>query len=90
MNEIPNAETEQKKWIHPEQREGEVFLGNIGGETEWKTARIGEKAFKADGTLIEFNSPEPTFVERSEIEEAIKNTDNEKNIEAWNRLLQEN
>lgn len=62
---------------HPEQRPGEVFLGNFArqdaGRIGWKTKRSGTKAFRKDGSPYPYQehySVLPYFAQLSELLEA--------------------
>ena len=58
--------------IHPEQREGEIFLGNLDRSwiscLKWKTIRAGKKAGWAR-RVYGFAHIYPVFVQRQELEE---------------------
>ena len=66
--------------LHPEQGESEVFLGNVdkdlfraaGGSAaamNWKTGRLGNWAYGADGVLLN-SGLRPYFAKLSELREA--------------------
>jgi len=82
---------------HPEQLPGEIYLGNIVPSnlvgSAWKTKRLGNQPFKADGTPYEGGNLKPWFIQRSEVQEAI-NKERQDNtmsspgrIEVYERML---
>jgi len=64
----------ETQWVHPELRWGEVFLCNDSPEdfehVGWTTKRLGEVAYRKDGTEVGPSSNlYPVFVQASELEE---------------------
>lgn len=62
---------------HPEQRKGEIFMGNATlddfEKSLWTTKRAGNTAYDLDGNVIVHHEPvTPWFVSASEIETAIR------------------
>lgn len=65
-----------KPSIHPELREGEIFLTNVGFDFDteewrnigWRTKRMGICAYDVDGKVLEHTRP--VFVQRKEMEKA--------------------
>ena len=63
-------------WTHPELQEGEVFVGNFTRrkfeQSTWKSKRLGEVAYRKDGTVVpeQGNYLFPMFISRQEKEEA--------------------
>ncbi len=58
--------------IHPEQDEGEVFLGNCTEDnyeenTGWETKRMGQVAYDVNGEPIRSINLFPVFVQQDEI-----------------------
>ncbi len=63
-------------WIHPETREGEIFLTNVGYNEdelmalrEWKSARRGTQAYTILRQPIEGEDLTPVFVSLAEYRE---------------------
>ena len=55
---------------HPERREGEIFLGNVGEDTfltcVWQTKRRGNTAYDTDGKPLQHGLLWPMFIRQSE------------------------
>lgn len=61
-------------WVHPELREGEVYLGNYSVDQEliYSTKRMGQEPLNVRGKPLVYRGSEsffPVFVSRSEYDE---------------------
>lgn len=60
---------------HPEQRSGELYLGNAMPEdvmnSSWRTSRLGNTPLRTDGKPCENSRLRPWFITRYEVEAAI-------------------
>ena len=61
-----------QEWCHPELKDGEVLIGNFDDDNyrmcDWKTRRVGQKAYDAAGELVAGDKLFPVFVQRTEVE----------------------
>lgn len=60
---------------HPEQKVGEIYLGNadpnIFFKTSWKTSRLGNQPLKLDGTPYTGGGLKPWFIQSSEVQDRL-------------------
>jgi len=63
---------------HPEQQDGELYMGNIEemqfGKSSWLSSRMGAAAYDIDGNVISksFGNLRPWFIRAEEVESAIR------------------
>jgi hypothetical protein len=83
-------EPKDRKTRHPEEAEGEIFIGNIGSLTcythiGWKTKRRGKVAYEKDNaTVIRNIKTFPVFIKKQEaLEKCAENASHGINNPRW-------
>jgi len=70
----PRTTKDKTEFLHPEQKDGEVFLTNASrgdfGHVPWKTKRLGLIAYDGEGERMYAEDWYPVFMQQRELLEA--------------------